>query len=102
MKSSLTESSRLRRNRRGLLGTLVIATVIGLVAGPALADDNRDRDRGHDQHRDREVHRGPPPRMHEDYRAYDNNGGYVYAPPAVVYAPYAPPALDFVFPIEIR
>jgi hypothetical protein len=84
-------------SHRLLLAAVALSTIAGLTVGPALADD---RDHGHD--RDREVHRGPPPRMHEEYRAYDGGGGYVYAPPAVVYAPAPPSGLDFVFPIEIN
>jgi hypothetical protein len=87
------------RGGRALIAALGVFTLLGFAAGPAFADD---RDHGHDDHRDREVHRGPPPRMHEDYRAYDGGGGYVYAPPAVVYAPAPPSGIDFVFPIEIR
>ena len=100
MSNLLARSDATRRNGRRLLAVLSVFTLIGLAAGPAMADDDRDRDHGHD--RDREVHRGPPPRVHEDYRAYDNGGGYVYAPPAVVYAPAPPSGIDFVFPIEIR
>ena len=88
------------RAGRALFAALSVITLLGVAASPAFADD--DRDRGHDDHRDREVHRGPPPRVHEDYRAYDNGGGYVYAPPVVVYAPAPPSGVDFVFPIEIR
>lgn len=96
MKNLMSRRHRTRRNGSALIAALALAAVIGLAAGPVLADnDHRGRD---DQHRSND---------HRDYggsRAYDYNGGpgYVYAPPAVVYAPYAPPAIDFVFPVTIR
>jgi len=83
------------------MAALALAAAIGLAAGPALGDNRDDRDR-------RDEHRPPVHRQVEHdnngYRAYDyrDSGRYVYAPPAVVYAPYGPPALDFVFPINIR
>jgi len=82
---------------RLILGSIVVALLLAtgfsgpvtgfLTASPALADDR------HDDHHDRD-HRD----RHPDYRP-----GPVYAPPAVLYAPPAPsPAIDFVFPINIR
>ena len=100
MKNLFARADGARPSRNGLMAALSIVSLIGLASGPALADDRHDRDR--EIHRDREVHRGPPPRFHEEYRAYDNGGGYVYAPPAVIYAPAPPAGIDFVFPIEIR
>jgi hypothetical protein len=86
------------------MAAVTLAAVIGLAAGPVLAD-NDDWNRGRNDHhgksydRDRDSHGG-----YSGYRAYDYYGsrGYVYAPPAVVYAPYSPPSIDFVFPIHIR
>ncbi len=100
MKTPSDRNDNRNRAGRALIAALGVFTLFGVATNSAFADD--DRNRGHDDHRDREVHRGPPPRFHEDYRAYDNGGGYVYAPPAVVYAPAPPSGIDFVFPIEIR
>jgi len=97
MKNIVDRSGGIRRHGQALVAGLVLATMVGVTAGPAFAAD---RDRGRAVHRSisrtRDHQRG--------YRAYNyNNGpGYDYAPPPVVYAPYAPPALDFVFPIDIR
>lgn len=102
MKNLMSRSSGFRRNSHVLAAALTLAAVIGLSAGPALADKdngNRGRNDQHGRSNDRDEHRD-----YGGYRAYDYHGGpgYAYAPPAVVYAPYAPPAIDFVFPIHIR
>jgi hypothetical protein len=97
---TLSDRNDRGRTGRALIAALGVFTLFGIAANSASADD--DRNRRYDDHRDREVHRGPRPRIHEEYRAYDNGGGYVYAPPAVVYAPAPPSGIDFVFPIEIR
>ena len=98
-----------RRNRPGrssygygFIVALVLAAAIGLAAGPVLADNdhgNRGRNDQHGRSYGRNDHRD-----YGGYRAYDYYGGnrYVYAPPPVIYTPYAPPAIDFVFPINIR
>lgn len=102
MKNLMGRSNGFHRNSRAFIAALTLAAVIGLSAGPVLADnDNGNRGRN-DQRRaanNRDQHRD-----YGGYRAYDYHGGpaYAYAPPAVVYAPYAPPAIDFVFPINIR
>ncbi len=80
----------------GVAAVLLLLSGIGgpmtefSAASPALAQERHD-DRDHDRNRDRRYHR-------PDYRP-----GPVYAPPAVVVAPPPPsPAIDFVFPINIR
>lgn len=94
MKNLMSRSNRTHGNSYAFIAALALAAMIGLAAGPALA--NNDNHGRNDQHRDHRAYGG--------YRAYNYNGGpgYGYAPPAVVYAPYAPPAIDFVFPIHIR
>jgi len=85
---------------RSILGSIAVALLLAtgffgqvtgfLAASTALAQDRHD-DRDHDRDRD---HRDRRP----DYRPAP-----YYAPPAVLYAPPAPsPAIDFVFPINIR
>jgi len=103
MTEFLTRMSGIGRNGRAVMAALVVASVLGLAAGPALADEReraRDEQQARDNHRDND--RGD--RDHNEYRAYEYDGGprYAYAPPPVVYTPYAPPALEFVFPLDIR
>jgi hypothetical protein len=55
-------------------------------------------DRGRNVQHARSQHRGPARRG----RGY-GSPSYVYAPPPVYYAPPdAPPAIDFVFPLNFR
>jgi hypothetical protein len=87
-----------KKHRR--LGTLVLsaalATVIGgLAAAPARADGDDGRN-GQQERHDRARHP-----VHRVYRT--EAPSYVYAPPPVYYVP-APrrPAIDLVFPLNIR
>jgi hypothetical protein len=101
MKTHTSRTNRPRRNRHRVIAALTLAAALGLAAGPALADNdhgNRGRNEAHHAAPTRVAHHGG------GYRAYDYYGGrgYSYAPPVVVYAPYAPPAIDFVFPFHIR
>jgi hypothetical protein len=85
---------------RSILGGVALALLLAiglggpvtgfLAASPALAQDRHDdRDHRDDHGRDRHP--------------YYYRQGPVYAPPAVIYAPPGPsPAIDFVFPINIR
>jgi hypothetical protein len=103
MTNFLNRLSGATRNGRAVMAALAVASVLGLAAGPALADD---RERARDEQQARDNHRDNDRRDNDrdGYRAYEGDGGprYVYAPPAVVYTPYAPPALEFVFPLDIR
>jgi hypothetical protein len=60
--------------------------------------ESQRRDDHRDDHRDdRRDYRGDDRRYEQ--RRYDHyNGGYGYGPPPVIYAPPAPPLLQFVFP----
>src|SRR3954451_18040399 len=106
MKTTPTETGRLRGRSRGVLTAFVVAAALGLAAAPVLADndDNRGHDNGHGK-----KHHGPPPQARNEYRGpeyrsynYYEGGRYYAAPPPVVYAPVAPPALEFVFPLTFR
>lgn len=81
------------RSAGGVALTIALAALMGgLFTIPARADD----DHGRDVHQ--VQHRRPPPRRPSGYRA----PAYVYAPPPVYYAPPQAPAIDLVFPLEIR
>ncbi len=101
-------STSLKRNElsravlgRSIFGGVVVALLLTGIGGPvtgflavppALAQDRHD-EQNHDQNRDRD-HRNRRP----EYRPAP-----YYAPPPVVYAPPPPsPAIDFIFPINIR
>jgi hypothetical protein len=95
MRTSNTQASKFRSIVGKIVMALVFASMIGGISiAPAFARDNG---RGHGQEeRGRHEARG-------HYR-----GGYypapVYAPPPVVYDPYAyqSPGISLVFPIHIR
>jgi hypothetical protein len=82
------------------LGTLVLSALLaasigGLAAAPARAD-NDDRGRYVQQERnDRARHP-----VRRTYRS--EQPSYVYAPPPVYYVPPQRPAIDLVFPLNFR
>jgi hypothetical protein len=82
-----------------ILGLAFTGLALSVASTPARAD-NDDWRRGHDHgryDRDRERHE----REWRDQERREH--GYVYAPPPVYYAPPpATPALNFVFPLNIR
>jgi hypothetical protein len=104
MKNLMARSNGIRLNSGRLIAALTLGAVIGLAAGPVLAD-NGDGNRGrNEQHhgwngRDRDEYRGYD---NDGYRAYDYYGStrYIYAPPPVVYVPYPPPPIEFIFQIR--
>ena len=90
------------------VGTIAAALGLALAAGPAAADNWRDRDWRHGRHWDRHHHhhhhwhRPPPPRYY-----YAPPPRVYYAPPPVYYAPpppvyYGPPTLGFNFVVPLR
>ena len=89
------------------LGTIAAALGLALAAGPAAADNWRDRDWRHGRHWDRHHHHRhhwhrPPPRYY-----YAPPPRVYYAPPPVYYAPpppvyYGPPTLGFNFVVPLR
>lgn len=97
-----------RRTTRAIILALGIGAVFATMSAlPARADDdhgNRGHHYGHDNKygyghgygHDRYV------QQRHIYRTYDDGDRerYSYGPPPVVYAPYAPPALEFVFPVR--
>jgi hypothetical protein len=100
MESATKRVSGAWRTLGRLVLAVVLAGVVGGLAAPARADDDRgrrehaDRDRGdHDRDYRREPYRRPV------YRA--PAPAYVYAPPPVVYAP-PPSGINLIFPLNIR
>jgi len=93
-----TASTRNERGYRSVGGMMLAVTLAAMMGGlsvaPARADDN---DHRNDQHRAQPAQRRP-------VRSYRHDEPqYVYAPPPVYYAPpERRPAIDLVFPIEIR
>lgn len=80
--------------RTGLMALTLAALLGGAAAAPALAED---------WHHDRDF------RAHDEWRGHDRRGGdwgrhghhrfYAYGAPAYR---YAPPPVNFVFPLDIR
>jgi hypothetical protein len=89
-----------------ILAAVLVLGAVALTVPPAQAEFFPNQHGRGDAHRAPE--RRPPPRRpdydrnHRRYesRPYDRfHGGYGYGPPPVIYAPPAPPALQFLFPL---
>ena len=95
--------------------------------GAAVADDDRQHDRGRGQGRDQGIHQGrdqgheqrnnrfSDSYRHREWRGPDRNYGYrpvypqpylysqpVYVPPPVYYAPRQSPGISLFFPLDLR
>lgn len=98
-----TRATRITMGNRKIGGLTLMITLAALIAGlaaamPAHAGDDRDRNVQHGRdHADRaREDRRPAPRYHSE-------PNYVYAPPAVYYAPPPPsPGLSLIIPLNFR
>jgi len=95
MNTVTTQTSKKHRK----LGTLVLSVLLaasigGLAAAPARAD-NDDRGRNVQQERHSRAHHPVTTYRYEQ-------PSYVYAPPPVYYVPPQRPAIDLVFPLNFR
>ena len=103
MKKLLARRNGTRPSSRGVIAALALTAVIGLAAWPAFADEDYGNRGHHEEYRgdprDRARYSDNDPR---GYRAYDYYGSerYVYAPPPVVYEPYPPSPIEFIFQIR--
>lgn len=81
---------------------VLAATIGGAAARPALADDDDRWEHGH-HWREHERHEAHERWEHRGYyyNPYER-GVYIYGPPPVVYEPAPPPAIQFVFPLDIH
>jgi hypothetical protein len=90
------------RTSRALLGrfalALVLAGMVGGIAAPARADDDR---RHREEWRDHREHEHERDRRFHERHVIAQEPVYV-APPPVVYAPPPPSGINLVFPIQIR
>jgi hypothetical protein len=106
MRIEMSEREKRGRAFGRIVGVLGLATVLGCAAiGAARADNDDWRHERHGRHQ--HEHREREWRKHEREREvpahYYAAPGYVYAPPPVIYArPAPPPAINFVFPLQLR
>ncbi|HZS82248.1 MAG TPA: hypothetical protein VFA50_05225 [Stellaceae bacterium] len=110
---SAAVSSPARRSLRRLAAAILFAAAAGALAMPARADEDGWR---HREWRGQEWHEGWRHREWREHEWREHHRpfaywapGYYYAPPPVYYAPppvvyappvYAPPSIDFVFPLR--
>jgi hypothetical protein len=92
MQNSHLPTMRWRRTVSAAMAAIIAFLAFGLAATSARAEDDWRRQRDERARHERDW-RNQERREH----------GYVYAPPPVYYAPpAAPPAINFVFPLNIR
>ncbi len=88
---------RARRVRLALLGGLLAATLTGVLAAPAMADQGHDHGGWHGHGGDRG--RGPPRRYDGPrYQGYYQDPNVYYSAPPVIYQPPGA-SLNFSFPL---
>lgn len=106
------DTTRITKCRRTYLTALVALGLASVFAAsfttPAKADDDhyyehRHHDHGHHYGYGRDYDNDRYERR-PAYRSYDyeDRDYYSYGPPPVVYAPYPPPAVEFVFPLRFH
>jgi hypothetical protein len=96
METAMTRTDRKYWKVGGILLTATLAALIGGMSALPARADNDDRGRNDQRDQPRPSYRAEAPRHYEERR-------YVYAPPPVYYAaPPRRPAIDFIFPFEIR
>ena len=95
MHSSTQRAPRARPNVRGLLTAAVAVSLVGLIAHPAYADNDRG-DHGGDRHGDRDRDRGND-RHRVEHRRYP-----VYAPAPVYYPREESPGINLFIPLWNR
>ena len=101
MKSSTSQTRKLRPAISKIAMALAVVSVIGGVAmASALARDNDRRD----VHQDKGWHKGE--RQRDQHRPVYQRPYYysqpVYAPPPVYYAPQPSPGISFFIPLDIH
>jgi hypothetical protein len=103
MTQVVNDNGTLRRRIGAIVSALTLVVALGGSMPPSACADERERREEWREHREREREWREREWREREWRERHEYHPYAYAPPAVVYTPpVQAPALNFVFPLNLR